>query len=129
MDSIYQCSTMENLKNNCKHCDFAVIFLTQDDFVGKKDIQTITAQRSNDLAPYGPTVLMSQGIGLTPEAFQEGVANGTVVIVGRPGAVKRAEQCLGAHFVEHLAIECGPFGCLAHALWFESRLRNSRLSA
>lgn len=43
------------------------------------DIQTITAQRSNDLAPYGPSVLMSQGIGITPEAFQEGLANGTVV--------------------------------------------------
>jgi 4-hydroxy-tetrahydrodipicolinate reductase len=43
------------------------------------DIQMITAQRSNDLAPYGPSVLLSQGIGLTPEAFQEGLANGIVV--------------------------------------------------
>ena len=43
------------------------------------DIRSITAQRINDLSPYGPSVLMSQGVGLTPEAFQIGVENGTIV--------------------------------------------------
>ena len=43
------------------------------------DIQSITARRVNDLSPYGPTVLMSQGVGLTPEAFQTGLENKTVV--------------------------------------------------
>ncbi|MFC1684989.1 2,4-diaminopentanoate dehydrogenase [Pseudomonadota bacterium] len=43
------------------------------------DIQSITAKRINDLSPYGPSVLMSQGVGLSPEEFQQGVANGTVV--------------------------------------------------
>lgn len=41
-------------------------------------IQTITARRVNDLSPYGPSVLMSQGVGLTPEAFHEGLHNGTI---------------------------------------------------
>jgi 4-hydroxy-tetrahydrodipicolinate reductase len=43
------------------------------------DIQSIVAQRVNDLSPYGPSVLASQGVGLTPEAFRMGVADGTVV--------------------------------------------------
>lgn len=42
------------------------------------DIRSITAERINDLSPYGPTVLASQGVGLAPEAFYEGVDDGTV---------------------------------------------------
>jgi len=43
------------------------------------DIQSITAKRVNDLSPYGPSVLMSQGIGLSPEAFQTGINNKSIV--------------------------------------------------
>jgi 4-hydroxy-tetrahydrodipicolinate reductase len=43
------------------------------------DIQSIKAQRVNDLSPYGPSVLTSQGVGMTPKDFQIGVDNGTVV--------------------------------------------------
>lgn len=43
------------------------------------DIKMIKARRSNDLSPFGPSVLMAEGIGLTPNAFAEGLANGTVV--------------------------------------------------
>jgi 4-hydroxy-tetrahydrodipicolinate reductase len=43
------------------------------------DIRTITAERINDLSPYGPTVLTSQGVGLEPDAFYRGVDDGTVV--------------------------------------------------
>jgi 4-hydroxy-tetrahydrodipicolinate reductase len=43
------------------------------------DIQNITAKRVNDLSAYGPSVLSTQGVGMTPEAFQKGVSNGTVV--------------------------------------------------
>lgn len=43
------------------------------------DVRAIRAERVNDLAPYGPTVLNSQGVGLTPEAFQAGLADGSVV--------------------------------------------------
>jgi len=42
-------------------------------------IDSINATRINDLAPYGPTVLRSQGVGLTPEQFQIGLHDGTVV--------------------------------------------------
>ena len=47
------------------------------------DIEAITARRVNDLSPYGPTVLMSQGVGLTPAAFAEGLRDG--IIVGHLG--------------------------------------------
>ncbi len=43
------------------------------------DIRSITAERVNDLSPYGPTVLESQGVGLSPAAFTEGLEAGTVV--------------------------------------------------
>jgi hypothetical protein len=43
------------------------------------DVQSITAQRINDLSPYGPTVLASQGVGLMPEAFRAGLKTGAVV--------------------------------------------------
>lgn len=43
------------------------------------DIRYITATRVNDLSPYGPSVLMSQGVGLTPEAFQTGLDNKAIV--------------------------------------------------
>jgi 4-hydroxy-tetrahydrodipicolinate reductase len=43
------------------------------------DIQSITAKRVNDLSPYGPSVLRTQGVGLTPEAFHRGLADGSVV--------------------------------------------------
>ena len=42
------------------------------------DIQAITATRINDLSPYGPSVLASQGVGLSPAAFRRGVKAGTV---------------------------------------------------
>ena len=42
-------------------------------------IDSITATRVNDLSPYGPTVLRSQGVGVTPEEFRRGLRDGTVV--------------------------------------------------
>jgi len=42
-------------------------------------VDSITARRVNDLSPYGPSVLTTQGVGITPEAFQKGVADGSVV--------------------------------------------------
>jgi 4-hydroxy-tetrahydrodipicolinate reductase len=43
------------------------------------DIESVTAARSNDLSPYGPSVLASQGVGLSPKAFAQGISDGTVV--------------------------------------------------
>jgi hypothetical protein len=42
-------------------------------------VQSISARRVNDLSPYGPTVLASQGVGLSPAAFEQGVKDGSVV--------------------------------------------------
>jgi 4-hydroxy-tetrahydrodipicolinate reductase len=41
-------------------------------------VDSITAERVNDLSPYGPSVLGAQGVGLTPAAFRQGVKDGTV---------------------------------------------------
>ncbi|NQU59111.1 MAG: hypothetical protein HQ513_17915 [Rhodospirillales bacterium] len=60
------------------------------------DITAITATRLNDLAPYGKTVLTSQGIGLTPEAFEQGVREGDVVgHVGFPQSIHMIADAMG----------------------------------
>ena len=60
------------------------------------DIRSISAQRVNDLSPYGPSVLTSQGVGLTPEAFQTGLDNGTVVgHFGFPESIRMIADALG----------------------------------
>jgi 4-hydroxy-tetrahydrodipicolinate reductase len=43
------------------------------------EVQSISARRVNDLSPYGPTVLASQGVGLSPAAFEQGLKNGSVL--------------------------------------------------
>jgi 4-hydroxy-tetrahydrodipicolinate reductase len=43
------------------------------------DIESISATRVNDLSPYGPSVLQSQGVGLSPGQFRERLEAGTVV--------------------------------------------------
>jgi 4-hydroxy-tetrahydrodipicolinate reductase len=55
--------------------DFLVIALTGV----CAEVRAIRASRVNDLAPYGPSVLRAQGVGLAPAAFEQGVAEGTVV--------------------------------------------------
>ena len=42
-------------------------------------IDRIEATRVNDLAPFGPTVMESQGVGTTVEQFEAGVADGSIV--------------------------------------------------
>jgi 4-hydroxy-tetrahydrodipicolinate reductase len=60
------------------------------------NIQSITARRVNDLSPYGPSVLRSQGVGLTPEAFQTGVRERTVAgHVGFPQSIHLIADAVG----------------------------------
>lgn len=60
------------------------------------DIESITAQRVNDLSAYGPAVLTAQGVGLTPDAFRDGVAAGTVVgHIGFPQSLRMIARSLG----------------------------------
>jgi 4-hydroxy-tetrahydrodipicolinate reductase len=59
-------------------------------------VTSITAQRINDLSPYGPTVLRSQGVGLTPAAFAQGVEDGSVVgHCGFPESMRMIARALG----------------------------------
>ncbi|MGE5529850.1 MAG: 2,4-diaminopentanoate dehydrogenase [Patescibacteria group bacterium] len=43
------------------------------------DVRRIRAARVNDLSPYGPTVMRTQGVGTTPEEFAAGLNAGTIV--------------------------------------------------
>lgn len=43
------------------------------------DIRSINATRINDLAPYGHSVLATQGVGLSPQEFAQGLEEGSVV--------------------------------------------------
>lgn len=59
-------------------------------------VDAIHARRVNDLSPYGPTVLAAQGVGLAPEAFRAGVAEGRVVgHVGFPQSIALLAAALG----------------------------------
>ena len=42
-------------------------------------IDRIEASRINDLSPFGPTVMTSQGVGTSVEQFEAGVADGSIV--------------------------------------------------
>jgi hypothetical protein len=60
------------------------------------EVHEITAARINDLSPYGPSVLNSQGVGTSPFAFEEGVRNGTIVgHVGFPESISMICARLG----------------------------------
>jgi 4-hydroxy-tetrahydrodipicolinate reductase len=72
--------------------DLLVITLTGVCF----SVETITAKRINDLSPYGPSVLKTQGVGITPEAFRKGVADGSVVgHFGFPESISMIARALG----------------------------------
>lgn len=60
------------------------------------DIQSISAERVNDLSPYGPTVIANQGVGLSPKAFEEGLETGTVVgHIGFPESIHLIAKTIG----------------------------------
>lgn len=60
------------------------------------DIESIHAERINDLSPYGPSVLDSQGVGLAPEAFRDGVTQGSVLgHVGFPESMHMIAGAIG----------------------------------
>ncbi|MGE5551768.1 MAG: 2,4-diaminopentanoate dehydrogenase [Bacteroidota bacterium] len=42
-------------------------------------IERIRAVRINDLSPFGPTVMRTQGVGVSPEEFDAGLASGAIV--------------------------------------------------
>jgi 4-hydroxy-tetrahydrodipicolinate reductase len=63
---------------------------------GCHSVERIEASRVNDLSPYGPTVMRTQGVGTTPEAFAAGVADGSIVgQVGFPESIHMISEALG----------------------------------
>ncbi len=43
------------------------------------EVKSIKASRVNDLSPFGPTVMKTQGVGTTVDEFEEGVKKGSIV--------------------------------------------------
>jgi 4-hydroxy-tetrahydrodipicolinate reductase len=43
-----------------------------------RSVKKVKARRVNDLSPFGKTVMVEQGVGLTVEAFNKGIADGSV---------------------------------------------------
>ncbi|HYN57780.1 MAG TPA: 2,4-diaminopentanoate dehydrogenase [Motilibacterales bacterium] len=72
--------------------DLLVVTLT----AGCQSVERIEASRVNDLSPFGPTVMRSQGVGTSPEAFRAGIADGTIVgHVGFPESIHLISEALG----------------------------------
>jgi 4-hydroxy-tetrahydrodipicolinate reductase len=60
------------------------------------NVQRIEAARINDLSPFGPTVMKTQGVGTTPEEFERGIKSGEIVgHIGFPESIKMIAQALG----------------------------------
>jgi len=72
--------------------DLLVITLTG----GCHTVERIEARRVNDLSPYGVSVMKGQGVGTTPDAFRQGVEEGTIVgHVGFPESINMISEALG----------------------------------
>ena len=60
------------------------------------NVTEIKAARINDLSPFGPTVMRTQGVGISPEEFHRGVEQGNVVgHVGFPESMAMIAGALG----------------------------------
>lgn len=60
------------------------------------DVQEIHATRVNDLSAFGQMVMRTQGVGTTPEEFQAGLEDGTIVgHVGFPESMQMIANTLG----------------------------------
>ncbi len=60
------------------------------------DVEHIEAKRVNSLSPFGPAVMEEQGVGLTVEAFEKGVADGTLAgHVGFPESIQMIAKAIG----------------------------------
>jgi 2,4-diaminopentanoate dehydrogenase len=59
-------------------------------------VDKIVATRVNDLSPFGPTVMIGQGVGTTVEQFEKGVADGSIVgHIGFPESINLIARALG----------------------------------
>lgn len=59
-------------------------------------VDKIKAARVNDLSPFGPTVMATQGVGTTKEEFAAGLENGSIVgHVGFPESIQMIADAIG----------------------------------
>lgn len=59
-------------------------------------VERIVAKRINDLSPFGKTVMETQGVGTTPQEFEEGLRRGTIVgHIGFPQSIMMIARALG----------------------------------
>jgi len=62
-------------------------------------VDSIRAERVNDLSPFGPTVMKNQGVGTTLEEFEVGIKNGTIVgHVGFAQSIPMISKALGLDY-------------------------------
>lgn len=61
-----------------------------------QDVTRIEAHRINDLSPYGPTVLSTQGVGTTLEEFERGIREGKIFgHIGFPQSARLIARAVG----------------------------------
>ncbi|GAB4275044.1 MAG: 2,4-diaminopentanoate dehydrogenase [Candidatus Rifleibacteriota bacterium] len=60
------------------------------------NVKRIEASRINDLSPFGKTVMETQGVGTTPEAFAAGIKDGSIVgHIGFPESIRMISDAIG----------------------------------
>lgn len=66
-----------------------------------KRVDRIEASRINDLSPFGPTVMETQGVGITPGEFEDGLKKGTIVgHIGFPQSISLIANVMGIELDE-----------------------------
>lgn len=73
---------------------------------GMTEVESVQCRRVNSLSPFGPAVMEEQGVGLTREQFEKGVAEGTMAgHVGFKESVFMMNEALGLgvdHFEQQM---------------------------
>jgi hypothetical protein len=66
---------------------------------GCRSVTSIRAERINDLSPFGPTVMKTQGVGLSLEEFEAGIENGFIVgHIGFAQSIAMIAKALGLEY-------------------------------
>ncbi|MDD2716040.1 MAG: 2,4-diaminopentanoate dehydrogenase [Candidatus Wallbacteria bacterium] len=64
-------------------------------------VDSIEASRINDLSPFGPTVMKSQGVGTTKKEFDSGIKDGSIVgHIGFPASICMIADAMGIELDE-----------------------------
>ena len=62
------------------------------------NVKKIKAARINDLSPFGPTVMQTQGVGTTVEEFEKGIKDGSIVgHIGFEQSIHMIADAMGWH--------------------------------